>query len=106
MRCLSSIALGLLIGVAAPAYAQSPAADAQAPAPQTPPAATPDEESAGSLFDIAPNQVLFGARVSSIDGDPARWQRVPWSCSIPALGTRATTSSSGFLGSACCSAGA
>jgi MtrB/PioB family decaheme-associated outer membrane protein len=75
MRCLSSIALGLLIGVAAPAYAQSPAADAQAPAPQTPPAATPDEESAGSLFDIAPNQVLFGARVSSIDGDPARWQR-------------------------------
>jgi MtrB/PioB family decaheme-associated outer membrane protein len=82
MRRLSSIALGLLIGLAAPAYAQSPVpsdvqSQASAPAPQTPspPADTPDTESAHSLFDIAPNQVLFGARVSSIDGDPARWQR-------------------------------
>ncbi len=78
MRCLSSIALALLIGLAVPAYAQSPASSepTQAPAAQTAsPAATPDAESTGSLFDIAPNQVLFGARVSSIDGDPARWQR-------------------------------
>src|SRR5262249_15206711 len=64
MRRLSSIALGLLIGLGGPAYAQSAVSDtqAQAPAQQTPsPAATPDTaESSRSLFDIAPNQVLFG----------------------------------------------
>ena len=77
---LSLIALGLLIGLAAPAYAQSPApSDTQTPAPtpQTPaqPAATPEAEVWHSLFDIAPNQLLLGGRASSIDGDPARFQR-------------------------------
>ena len=82
------IALGLLIGLTAPAYAQSPdPSDTQAPTPQTPtapastpqtpspPAATPEAEVWHSLFDIAPNQLLLGGRVSSIDGDPARYQR-------------------------------
>ncbi len=74
------IALWLPIGLAAPAYAQSPApadTQGQAPTPETPPqpAATPDTESSRSLFDLAPNQLLLGGRVSSIDGDPARWQR-------------------------------
>src|SRR5262245_15321133 len=40
---------------------------------QQPPAAGEDESR--SLFELAPNQFIFGGRVSSVDGDPARWQR-------------------------------
>ena len=49
------------------AWAQSQAAPAQ------PPAAT--EEDTRSLFDQRDNQMQIGGRFSSIDGDPARFQR-------------------------------
>src|SRR5262249_52368878 len=68
MRRYVLIPLALFSGLAvsSPASAQPPAQPAAAP---------PGAESSRSLFDIAPNQFLFGARVSSIDGDPARFQR-------------------------------
>jgi MtrB/PioB family decaheme-associated outer membrane protein len=76
--------LGLIVPSAA--YAQSagqakPSTPASKPAdPQAkpePPAATPAaaEESTGSLFAQTWRQFQFGGRFSSIDGDPARFQR-------------------------------
>jgi MtrB/PioB family decaheme-associated outer membrane protein len=79
MRRLSFASLILVAAVAVPARAL---AQAGTP-PQTPaqPAATPPatpattEETSGSLFDLAPNQFIIGGRATSIDGDPARFQR-------------------------------
>jgi MtrB/PioB family decaheme-associated outer membrane protein len=52
------------------------AARAQATATQPPPAAAaPTEESSRSLFEPTWNQFMIGGRASSIDGDPARFQR-------------------------------
>jgi MtrB/PioB family decaheme-associated outer membrane protein len=78
MRRLASIPLVLLIALAAPAragaQAQPPAKTPPTPAPPANPATATESESA-SLFNLAPNQFILGGRVSSIDGDPARWQR-------------------------------
>jgi len=85
MRRFASTYLACCIGLAlsASAAAQtSPATPAQPPAgPQkTPPAspATPAAEAAeitGSLFDQMPRQFSIGGRLSSVSGDPARFQR-------------------------------
>ena len=88
MRRLSFISLILLVGaVAAPQRALAQAGTpppAQKPTPaQTPaqpaaaePAAAPEEtEPERSLFALTDRELFIGARVSSIDGDPARFQR-------------------------------
>src|SRR4249920_1555068 len=79
MRTLSFIALILLLG----AFAAPQRALAQAgtpPAAQTPaqpaaasPAAADDAKR--SLFDVTDREFFIGGRVTSIDGDPARFQR-------------------------------
>src|SRR5687768_1958356 len=60
-----------------PAGGTQPPAGTQAkPAATTPAAAAqPAVEAVPSLFDEAARQIEFGGRVSSIDGDPARFQR-------------------------------
>src|SRR5678815_6199092 len=59
---------------AAPSAAVSPqAAQPPAAAPAAP--AAPDAEAGGSLFDLGERQFVIGGRFSSIDGDPARFQR-------------------------------
>ena len=76
------------IGLTATAEAQSVSkpplftGTPQTPAPQTPapetPATAPDDAAAGesaSLFGETWHQFEVGARLSSISGDPARWQR-------------------------------
>jgi len=90
MRSLIAALLVLCAGLApaVPAWAQQnpPPAPAQPQAPAQPPApaaaAEPQAPAAPSgvdltrsLFDVEPNQFEFGARVTSIDGDPARFQR-------------------------------
>src|SRR3954469_11562910 len=67
-----------LVLLACPALARAqattpPAGAAQPPAAQ--PAATTPEEPSGSLFTPTWHEVLIGGRSSSIDGDPARFQR-------------------------------
>ena len=58
---------------AAPA---EPAINADSPAaPQATEPAPASSEPARSLFDPAPRQFLLGGRFTSIDGDPARFQR-------------------------------
>src|SRR5262245_47537411 len=63
------IVLVCSLGLAAPdvVLAQTPA--------QPPAASAPPEESSRSLFEPTWNQFMLGGRVSSIDGDPARFQR-------------------------------
>src|SRR5262245_52492976 len=46
----------------------------QAPAAPAPPAASAGDESR-SLFEVAPRQFDIGGRITSIAGDPARFQR-------------------------------
>jgi MtrB/PioB family decaheme-associated outer membrane protein len=88
MRCLSFISLILLLGAAAapqsalaqagtPSPTQKPTSTSTpAPPAATQPAATPEEtEAAGSLFALTDRELFIGARVSSVDGDPARFQR-------------------------------
>ena len=76
----------VLLGLAAPraALAQGgPQPPAQAPAQppgQTPaqpaaPAAADDTDASRSLFEPAPREFLIGGRFTSVDGDPARFQR-------------------------------
>jgi len=77
MRRLSFVPLMLLLGAAAPqrAFAQATTPPAQTPA-QTPAAApAAADESPGSLFALTDRELFIGGRVSSIDGDPARFQR-------------------------------
>jgi len=70
---LSLFGFGLAVLVAAPqAFAQSTAA---APAPQAAAPAPATDLDTRSLFDTRPNQLQIGGRFSSIDGDPARFQR-------------------------------
>jgi MtrB/PioB family decaheme-associated outer membrane protein len=76
MRRLSFASLILLAAVAAPEMVLAQGTTA----PQTPaqPAAsspTAPDETSRSLFDLEPNQFLIGGRATSIDGDPARFQR-------------------------------
>jgi len=66
MRRLSFISLMLLVGAAAPQRAL-----AQAPA--QPAAAAPDDTR--SLFALTDHELFIGGRATSIDGDPARFQR-------------------------------
>ncbi len=67
----------LVIGAPAAARAQvlTPAQASPKPAAQAAPAAAPDVEVPGSLFDEAPKQLLLGGRFSHISGDQARYQR-------------------------------
>ena len=60
-----------------PAPATPPPADPQAkpPAAQDAPAPAPEEEQQPSLFAETWRQVEFGGRLSSVSGDPARFQR-------------------------------
>src|SRR5207344_1501544 len=79
MRTLSFIALILLVGaIAAPqrALAQAgtpPAAQTPAQPAAASPAAADDAKR--SLFDVTDREFFIGGRVTSIDGDPARFQR-------------------------------
>jgi MtrB/PioB family decaheme-associated outer membrane protein len=69
MRRLSFISLILLVGAAAAPQR----ALAQAGAAAQPAAAT--AEDTRSLFDVTDREFLIGGRATSIDGDPARYQR-------------------------------
>jgi MtrB/PioB family decaheme-associated outer membrane protein len=81
MRRLSFISLILLVCAAAtpqPALAQAGTPPTQKPAQPaaTQPAAAPDDTgSERSLFALTDRELFIGGRVSSIDGDPARFQR-------------------------------
>ena len=85
MRRLSFISLILLLGAAvapqrALAQAGTPPAQKPTPAPAQPaatqPAAAPEEtEPERSLFALTDRELFIGGRVTSIDGDPARFQR-------------------------------
>ncbi len=75
MRTLSFIALILLVGAAAaPQRALAQAATPPAAQPAAAPPAAADDSSR-SLFDVTDREFFIGGRVSSIDGDPARYQR-------------------------------
>jgi MtrB/PioB family decaheme-associated outer membrane protein len=70
----------VLLGLAAPGplRAQEPAAppaQPAAPAPAAADAAADAEEPSRSLFDPTPREFLIGGRFTSVDGDPARYQR-------------------------------
>src|SRR5580765_2196408 len=70
MRTLSFMALIVLVGASA--------APAQTPAQPAPPAAASpaaDDTASRSLFDVTDREFFIGGRVTSIDGDPARFQR-------------------------------
>jgi MtrB/PioB family decaheme-associated outer membrane protein len=69
MRRLALISPILCVVLAAPVAAQTP------PAPQTPAPQAPLADTSRSLFEVEPNQFLIGGRVSTVDGDPARFQR-------------------------------
>jgi MtrB/PioB family decaheme-associated outer membrane protein len=74
MRRLSFISLMILVGAAA----APPRAIAQAgaPPPAQPPAASPTEaDDTRSLFALTDRELFIGGRATSIDGDPARFQR-------------------------------
>ena len=66
MRRLSFIALSLLIGPVAPQPAVAQAASQ---------AASDPADDSRSLFELTDREILIGGRASSIDGDPARFQR-------------------------------
>ena len=51
---------------------QTPAAPAQTAAPAPAP---PADDTSRSLFDPNPREFLIGGRFTSVDGDPARYQR-------------------------------
>jgi len=76
-----ALAAVVLVGLAAPAtalaqgagQAPGPPAPQATPQPATPAAAA--SELSGSLFEPAARQFLIGGRVTSVDGDPARFQR-------------------------------
>ena len=61
--------LALLPSVTVSGQQQAPA-----PAPAAPPAAAVPDDTR-SLFDPTPRQFQIGGRLSSVEGDPARWQR-------------------------------
>src|SRR5580765_8461876 len=79
MRTLSFIALILLVGaIAAPQRALAQAATPPpTQTPAQPAAASPAaaDDSKRSLFDVTDREFFIGGRATSIDGDPARFQR-------------------------------
>jgi MtrB/PioB family decaheme-associated outer membrane protein len=78
MRRLSFISLILLVAAAAPQWALAQAgSQPQTQPPAQPAAASPSaaEEPSRSLFAVTDRELFIGGRVSSIDGDPARFQR-------------------------------
>jgi MtrB/PioB family decaheme-associated outer membrane protein len=78
MRRLSFVSLILLVSAAAPqpTFAQAGAPTPQAKTPAQPAAATtPAEEDTRSLFALTDRELFIGGRTTSIDGDPARFQR-------------------------------
>jgi MtrB/PioB family decaheme-associated outer membrane protein len=75
MRRLSFISLILLVGAAAApqrALAQATPSSTQTPAQ---PAAAAADETSRSLFALTDREFFIGGRATSIDGDPARFQR-------------------------------
>ena len=73
MRTLSLMVLMLSGALVAP---QRLLAQAGTPAAAQPAAASPaNEAEPRSLFDVTDREFFIGGRVSSIDGDPARYQR-------------------------------
>ena len=79
MRRLSFVSLILLVGAAAAAPQPALAQAGTPPATQTPaqPAAAPPAEAddTRSLFALTDRELFIGGRATSIDGDPARFQR-------------------------------
>jgi MtrB/PioB family decaheme-associated outer membrane protein len=80
MRRLVLVHLVCWCSLAVPAAARAqtkPTPPPGTPPPQATPAPPADAgvESSRSLFDLAPRQFVFGGRVNSVDGDPARFQR-------------------------------
>ena len=78
MRRLVVAGLVWCLGMAAPmAHAQDAAQQPGATSPQAAPPATPATglDTSRSLFELAPNQFEVGGRWTSVDGDPARFQR-------------------------------
>ena len=71
MRRLSFIAL-ILLGTIAP---QPAFAQAGTQPPAAAPAATDASDASRSLFELTDRELFIGGRASSIDGDPARFQR-------------------------------
>jgi len=72
MRRPVLVHLGCCLWLALPAAARAQPAD-PAPAAQTPAASAADESR--GLFEPTWHQFQFGGRATSIDGDPARFQR-------------------------------
>jgi MtrB/PioB family decaheme-associated outer membrane protein len=73
MRVLSLSSL-VVAAACVPALAAAQA-QAQTPAPQPAAAQAAAADETRSLFDPLPRQFQIGGRLSSISGDPARWQR-------------------------------
>src|SRR6478672_6878379 len=67
MRSIKFLPVVCCVTLLAPAAARAQGAAASQAAPAV--------DSTRSLFDTLPNQFSFGGRLSSVDGDPARWQR-------------------------------
>jgi MtrB/PioB family decaheme-associated outer membrane protein len=75
LRARASELATAIAAAPAPAAAQAPAPAPSAPAPATEPAQSPVPEAAGSLFEPTWRQVQLGGRFTTVDGDPARFQR-------------------------------
>ncbi len=79
MRRLSFISLILLVGAAAAPQRALAQAGTPPPAqtPAQPAAASPTaaDDTSRSLFELTDRELFIGGRVTSIDGDPARFQR-------------------------------
>jgi len=73
-RCLSFFSLFLLLGAAMPQRASAQAGTAPPATPAAAPAAAADDGSR-SLFAPSDREFILGGRATSIDGDPARFQR-------------------------------
>jgi MtrB/PioB family decaheme-associated outer membrane protein len=75
MRRLSFISLILLVGAAA--APRRALAQTGTPPPAQPAAASPTaaDDTSRSLFELTDRELFVGGRVTSIDGDPARFQR-------------------------------
>jgi MtrB/PioB family decaheme-associated outer membrane protein len=77
MRRLSLVTLILLIAAAAPqrSFAQAGTQPLTQQPPAQPAAASPAADETRSLFALTDRELFIGGRVTSIDGDPARFQR-------------------------------
>ena len=76
MRRLLFTSLILFVAAAAPEWALAQAGTPPPQAPAQPAAAqAPAEDTSRSLFALTDRELFIGGRVTSIDGDPARFQR-------------------------------